>query len=240
MTGPEQARQQESDRQQELAEALAGVRNRVAAAARAAGREPSSLTLVAVSKTWPASDVELLRRLGVEDFGENRDQEAAAKAAAVPGVRWHFVGRLQSNKARSVAAYASLVHSVDGARVADALSRGAERAGRELGVLLQVSLDGDPGRGGVLPEDVPGLADAVAALPGLRLGGVMAVAPLSAEPRAAFGRLAAVSARLRTQHPHARIVSAGMSGDLEAAVAAGSTHLRVGTALFGHRPPVLR
>jgi len=227
-------------RQAELAVGLAAVRARIAAAAQASGRDPAGLTLVAVTKTWPVSDALLLRALGVHDMGENKDADAAEKAAAVTGVRWHFVGQLQSNKARSVASYADLVHSVDRARLARALADGAERAGRRLDVLVQVSLDGAPGRGGAPLVEVPTLTDTVERLPALRLAGVMAVAPLGADPRAAFDRLVLVSQELRTDHPDAAVVSAGMSGDLEAAVAAGATHLRVGTALLGHRGAVLR
>ncbi len=228
------------ERSAELAAGLAAVRARIAAAARAAGRDPAGLTLVAVTKTWPVSDALLLRGLGVRDMGENKDADAAEKAAAVSGVRWHFVGQLQSNKARSVAAYADLVHSLDRPRLARALADGAQRAGRRLDVLVQVSLDGDPGRGGAPLPEVPALVAAVAGLPDLRLAGVMAVAPLGSDPRAAFDTLVAAAYDLQADHPGAVVVSAGMSGDLEAAVAAGATHLRIGTALLGHRAAVLR
>jgi pyridoxal phosphate enzyme (YggS family) len=180
----------------------------------------------------------------VLDVGESKDQEAAGKAQELaglePALRWHFVGRLQRNKARSVAGYADVVHSVDRAPLVDALAAGAARADRELGVLLQVSLDGDPDRAGAQPADLPRLAAAVAAAPQLQLRGVMAVAPLGAEPRAAFARLAEVAAGLRSEHPQAGWISAGMSGDLDEAVAEGATHVRVGTALLGRRPPLSR
>lgn len=224
-----------NDRRAELAANLHDVEERIAAACRAAGRARSEVTLVAVTKTWPATDAALLRDLGVTDLGENRDQEARPKAAAVPDVRWHFVGRLQTNKAASVASYADVVEVVDRPHLVEALAAGAARAGRELDVLVQVSLDADPGRGGALADDVPALADAVEAAPGLRLAGVMAVAPLDEDPAAAFARLAAVAAALRADHPAATVVSAGMSGDLEQAIAAGATHVRVGTALLGPR-----
>ena len=227
-------------RRDDLAANLGAVEQRIAAACASAGRDRRAVTLIAISKTWPAEDVALLRDLGVQDFGENRDQEAAPKAAAVGDVRWHFVGAVQTNKARSVASYADVVHSVDRPGLVTALSTGAARAGRVLDALVQVSLDGAPGRGGADPEDVPGLADAVAAAEGLRLAGVMAVAPLGADPAEAFARLAEVAAELRTQHPQAVTISAGMSGDLEQAVAAGANALRVGTALFGHRAPPTR
>jgi PLP dependent protein len=232
-----------ADRRAEIAAALAQVERRLSAACAAAGRAREEVVLVAVTKTRPASDVALLHELGVRDVGESKDQEAAAKAqqlAGLPGVRWHFVGRLQRNKARSVARYATAVHSVDSERLVTALSEGAARAGRDLDVLLQVSLDGDPGRAGVLPADLPALADAAARAPGLRLTGLMAVAPLGADPGPAFTRLAELSADLRRQHPAAGWLSAGMSGDLEAAVSAGATHVRIGSALLGRRPPPSR
>ncbi len=236
----------EDQRSAELGHGLAAVERRIGAACAEAGRARSSVTLVVVTKTFPASDVRLLAGLGVRDVGESRDQEASAKAAELAALplRWHFVGRLQSNKARSVASYASVVHSVDRDGLLGPLSAGAERAGRDVAVLLQVSLDGDPARGGV-PVDGPAgmsalleLADRVAAAPRLQVQGVMAVAPLGAEPREAFDRLVRASARLRTSHPEADWVSAGMSGDLEVAVGAGATHLRVGSAILGSRPPL--
>lgn len=236
-----------TDRRSELATALGAVQDRLAAACRAAGRDHADVVLVAVTKTRPASDVALLHQLGVRDVGESKDQEAAAKVAALAeqlgggaALRWHFVGGLQRNKARSVARYATLVHSVDRLPLVRALSDGAVRAERHVGVLLQVSLDGDPDRAGAAPQDLAALADATAGAPGLRLAGLMAVAPLGAGQEATFARLAELSERLRSDHPDARAVSAGMSGDLEPAVAAGATHVRIGTALLGHRPPPSR
>jgi pyridoxal phosphate enzyme (YggS family) len=235
-------------RRQDLAANLAAVRERIAKACDAAGRSPSEITLVAVTKTFPASDVHLLAELGITDVAENRDQEAAAKAAEVMArletalPRWHFVGRLQRNKARSVVRYADIVESVDRPELAETLARAAEEyRDTPLDVLVQVSLDpwGGPvpeGRGGAAPAEVPRLADAVAAAPGLRLAGLMAVAPLGADPGAAFAGLAEVARRLHDDHPGATVVSAGMSGDLEAAVTHGATHVRVGTALLGGRP----
>ena len=230
----------DAGRAQELARNLAALEQRLAAACAAAGRTRDEVVIVAVTKTRPASDVEALRDLGVRDVGENRDQEAAAKAAAVAGVRWHFVGAVQTNKARSVASYADVVHSVDRPALVDALDKGARRAERVLEVLLQVSLDGDPDRGGALPADVPALGERAAGAEALRMIGVMAVAPLGADPAAAFAELARVSERLRADHPQAGAISAGMSGDLEQAVACGATHVRVGTALLGRRPPPSR
>lgn len=228
------------DRRADIAAGLERVRERVTVAADAAGRAAGELTLVVVTKTFPATDVGHLVALGVRDIGENRDQEAAAKvdACAGLGVVWHFVGRLQSNKAHSVARYASVVHSVDRARLAEALGAGARAARVEVTSLVQVSLDGDPRRGGAPADDLPAVAAVVAGTRGLRLGGVMAVPPMGAEARDSYDRLVELSLVLRRDHPDATIVSAGMSGDLEAAVAAGATHLRVGAAVLGSRPPL--
>ena len=198
------------------------------------------MTTVVVTKTFPASDVALLAQLGVREVGESKDSEAAAKAAELAdlGLRWHFVGRLQSNKARSVAAYADVVHSLDRGKLVGGLSRGAVERDVVIDCLVQVSLDGDPSRGGALADDVPALAERVADAEGLRLAGVMAVAPQGVDPGEPFSRLAEAAARLRAGHPAATIVSAGMSGDLEAAIGAGATHLRVGSAVLGSRPPL--
>jgi len=240
------------------------------------------VTLVAITKTYPASDVELLASLGVTDVGENKDQEAAAKAAAVPAeLRWHFVGQLQRNKAKSVVRYADVVESVDSLRLVAALSKAAvEHRSSTVDILIQVSLDGDPSRGGAVASgtslsvrssslsvplsqpvvasspsapnrassDISGfpeavdperdlwrVADAVAAAEGLRLAGVMAVAPIGWDPDRAFKKLALIVERLRAKHPGAVVVSAGMSGDLEAAIKHGATHVRIGTSLLGMR-----
>jgi PLP dependent protein len=232
----------EPGRREELARRLADVHGRMAKACEAAGRDVSELTLIAVTKTRPASDVRLLAGLGVGDVGENRDAEAAPKAAecADLDLTWHFVGQLQTNKAASVVRYASVVHSVDRLRLVRALGRAARGAGRVVECLIEVSLDGDPARGGAVAGDVPALADALAAEDGLVLGGVMAVAPLSMEPADAFARLRASAAAVRAVRPAATVISAGMSGDLEAAVEAGATHLRIGTALLGDREPRVR
>jgi pyridoxal phosphate enzyme (YggS family) len=237
------------ERRIELAQRLSQVRGRIAAACADAGRAPGEVTLVAVTKTYPASDVRRLVDLGVHDIGENKDQEAAPKAAELAGagldVRWHFVGRLQRNKCNSVAGYADLVHSVDSVPLAQALDRAAtRRRDRPLDVLVQVSLDGDIARGGAaagaaVPErELARVVDAVAASSALNLRGVMTVAPLAWEPEEAFGRLADVAHALQQEHPEATVVSAGMSTDLEAAIAAGATHVRIGSALLGKRPPL--
>jgi pyridoxal phosphate enzyme (YggS family) len=234
------------ERRDELAQRLAQVRGRIERACAVAQRDPDDLTLVVVTKTFPASDVAALVDLGVLDVGENRDQDAAAKvrdtevllAPGQPRPRWHFVGQLQRNKATSVARYADVVHSVDRIALARALGSGAHQAGRRLQVLLQVSLD-DPrttsGRGGVAPSELLDLAAGVAGTEGLELRGLMAVAPLDEPSGPAFARLAVLARRLREAHPDATWISAGMSGDLEDAVAHGATHLRVGSAVLGSR-----
>ena len=236
---------QDQARRAELAERLHRVRERIDAACAGAGRDPAELTLIAITKTRPASDVRLLYELGQRDFGENRDQEAAPKAAQCADlpITWHFVGQLQTNKAPSVVRYAAVVQSVDRLRLVRALGTAARRQERALTCLIQVSLTGtadDPGRGGALPDQVPALAEALAAEAGLVLGGIMAVAPLGVPAADAFAGLAPASAAVRAVRPSATIISAGMSGDLEEAVAAGATHLRIGTALLGdRRPPVM-
>lgn len=241
-------------RRAELAAALTRVRSRVADACVDAGRDPSEVALIAVTKTYPAEDVLALAELGVTDVGENRDQEAAPKAAEVAragvDLRWHFVGQLQRNKCRSVVRYADVVQSVDSVRLAGALDAAADierdaAAGigrdRPLDVLVQVSIDADPARGGALPDSAEAdrglhaVAARVESASSLRLAGLMAVAPLGWEPQRAFARLAEIVERFRADHPQADALSAGMSGDLEIAIAYGATHVRVGSALLGMR-----
>ncbi|MEU2714031.1 YggS family pyridoxal phosphate-dependent enzyme [Streptomyces sp. NPDC007205] len=235
-----------TDRKTELAGNLAKVEERITAACVAAGRKREEVTLIVVTKTYPASDVRILSELGVRHVAENRDQDAAPKAAACADLplKWHFVGQLQTNKVRSVVGYADVVQSVDRARLVTALSKEAVRAEREVGCLIQVALDagasGRGERGGVSPHGIEELADLVGEAPGLRLDGLMTVAPLTGEyagrEQEAFRRLMDLSTDLRRAHPAATMVSAGMSADLEQAVAAGATHVRVGTAVLGVRP----
>ncbi|MER7496086.1 YggS family pyridoxal phosphate enzyme [Streptomyces pharetrae CZA14] len=235
-----------TDRRDELAGNLARVEERITAACAAAGRGREEVTLIVVTKTYPASDVRILSELGVRHVAENRDQDAAPKAAQCSDLplSWHFVGQLQTNKVRSVVGYADVVQSVDRARLVTALSKEAVRAEREIGCLIQVAFDAGAGgrgeRGGVAPEGVEELAGLIAGSPGLRLDGLMTVAPLTGEyagrQQAVFDRLMDLSTDLRRAHPAANMVSAGMSADLEQAVAAGATHVRVGTAVLGVRP----
>lgn len=246
----------DAQRTAELEKNLAALRARIAAACAAAGRDSGEVTLVAVTKFFPAEDVLRLVELGQREFGENRDQEASAKTARVaeelrlegllafPHTEpvkpvWHFIGQLQSNKVRSVVSYADVIHSVDRLKLVSALDDAAVRAARTPACLVQVNLDPDAaGRGGAEPGDVERIADAVAQAAALRLGGLMAVAPLGGDPGAAFERLAEIADKVRGAHAEAVSLSAGMSGDLEAAVAAGATHVRVGSALLGRRPPL--
>jgi PLP dependent protein len=231
-----------SERRQEIAAGLAAVRERIASGCAQAGRDESDVRLIVVTKFFPASDVRLLVDLGVTDIAENRHQEAAAKAAECADlpVTWHFIGGLQSNKASAVARYADVVHSVDRRKLVAPLDKGAHERSHPVDVLLQVSLD-PPGHGqrsGADPEQLDALADAVDEAGMLRLRGLMAVAPLGEDPKVAFARLAEIRARFLASRPDADWLSAGMSSDLEAAVAAGATHVRIGSAVLGSRPEV--
>ncbi len=224
----------------ELADRLADVDARIAEAVRASGRAPDEVTRIVVTKFHPVTVVTELHRLGVRDVGENRQQELSAKrdtvAATLPGLRWHFIGQAQTNKARAVRAAADAVHSVDRVRLADAL-HAADPGGATLDVLLQVNLTDDTGRGGVAPLELERLAVHVAQhCPSLRMRGVMAVAPLDGDAAAAFARLADASATVRRVAPDATWISAGMTGDFVEAIAAGATHLRIGSAITGPRP----
>jgi pyridoxal phosphate enzyme (YggS family) len=218
-----------------LAERLAAVREGVADAARAAGRSPDELTTIVVTKFHPASLVRELAALGVRDVGENRHQEAQEKAAELADLdlRWHFVGQLQSKKARQVRRYASVIHSIDRISLVDALRLDDVP---DVEVFVQLNLTDDPARGGVADRDLEPLVEHVLATPGLDLLGVMAVAPLDEEPARAFERVRLASERVRALAPGASAISAGMSQDYREAVAAGATHLRIGTAITGNRP----
>ncbi|AKK28360.1 YggS family pyridoxal phosphate-dependent enzyme [Mycobacterium sp. EPa45] len=240
-----------TDREAELATALAALQDRLSAAARDAGRDVDEIDLLPITKFFPATDVAILWRLGCRTFGESREQEASAKIAeftdltAARDVRWHMVGQIQRNKAKAIAGWADTVHSLSTAKVAAALDRGAAHAIDEgirtapVNVFIQISLDGDTSRGGVDIGDsgaVDELCAQVAQAGGLRLTGLMAIPPLGADPDTAFAALAEEHRRILVNHPEATALSAGMSGDLEAAVRHGSTCVRVGTALMGQRP----
>ena len=229
-------------RREEVAANLAAVRARIAAACAEVDRSPDEVRLVVVTKFFPVSDVRLLAELGVTDVGENRHQEAQEKAAACAdlGLDWHFIGGLQSNKAAAVASYSQVVESVDRVKLVGPLDKGAHQRPHAVDCLLQVSLDppGAEGRSGADPGDLPALAAAVEKAGRLSLRGLMAVAPLGEDPKAAFARLAEIRARFLESWPDADWLSAGMSSDLEAAVAAGATHVRIGSAVLGSRPEV--
>lgn len=226
-------------RRTEIEQGLAGVRERIARACASAHR-PDDVTLVVVTKTYPASDVRILAELGVRDVGENRHQEAASKFAecADLGLSWHMIGQLQRNKAAAVVRWADVIETIDRPELADAVGRSAVAYGVERDVLLQVNLDQPvrAERGGCAPEDVRALCDHVAAVTGLQVRGVMGVAPHPGEPEEAFARLARIAADVREVIPGATVLSAGMSDDLEAAIAHGATHVRVGSAVLGRRP----
>ncbi len=231
-----------TDRAAELAHSLDVVRRRIASACQTVDRDLDEVTLVVVTKFFPASDVRILAGLGVTDVAENRHQEAVDKAGECNDLtlRWHFVGGLQSNKAAAVTSYADVVQSVDRAKLLGPLARGAAEHGRVLDILVQVSLDGPHSahRSGVAPDDLAALIDRVVEHEALRLRGVMAVAPLDADPGEAFDRLVVLHEGVLRDHPDATWRSAGMSGDLELAVERGATHVRVGSAVLGSRPLV--
>jgi len=216
---------------------LAEVDSRISARLAANSRDPESLTRIVVSKFHSSQLVRDLFELGVRDFGENRDQEAAAKALEVQElpISWHFIGQLQTNKVKSVLTYASFIHSLDRPSLLDALIKQTAERETPMGVFVQVNLTEDLGRGGVNPEDLLAFADSVAAAPGLQLLGVMAVASLDGEEERDFAAVAALSGKLRAKYPQADRISAGMSNDFELAIDYGATHLRIGTAITGNR-----
>lgn len=234
-----------TDRFAQVAAGLEAVRQRIAAALAAAGRGPDEVTLTVVTKYFPASDVRILHELGVRDIGENKHQEAERKVAECGGLdlRWHFIGTLQSNKAAAVARYADVVESVDRPKLLKGLAKGAHDRGRRVDCLVQVNLDPEASgvtgeRAGAAVADAVPLAEQVAATEGLNLRGVMAVAPLGVDPAPAFEELARVAEEVRRVDPAATWVSAGMSSDLEAAIEAGATHVRIGSAVLGSRPAI--
>ena len=215
---------------------LAGIRARI----EAAGGDPARVAVLAVTKGHPIELVDVALAAGLVDLGENYAQELLAKTAGHEAVRWHFIGGLQSNKAAAVAGYCDVVESVDRVKLVAPLQRVAQARGRDLDVLVQVSLDpvGASNRSGVDPKQLDQVAAAVAAAPQLRLRGLMAVAPLGEDPAVAFARLPALREGFLLDHPEATTLSAGMSGDLEQAVFHGATHVRVGSAVLGPRPAV--
>jgi len=221
-----------SSRAAEISANLQAITARIVSAAESAGRDREEITLIAVTKTFPVSDVKILYELGIRDFGENRDQEGSVKFSELPGdSNWHFQGQIQSNKLKSIAAWADVIHSIDDISHARKLSSlvGAKD------IFVQVSLDGLPGRGGVNPEQLLDFLAEVSALANLKVRGLMAVAPLDEPPLEAFKRLKTLSETVMKTHPNTREISAGMSNDFEAAISQGATHIRVGSQILGVR-----
>lgn len=223
---------------------LGGVHERITVAARGAHREGGEITLVAVSKTFPAEAVLAAADCGQRDFGENYVQEAVGKIerlrqlAPQHRLTWHFIGPIQSNKTRDIARHFDWVQSVERLKVAQRLAEQRPAGLPPLNVLLQVNISGEDTKSGVAPADVPALAGDVAALPGLTLRGLMAIPEPAADPAAQgvpLRQMRALYDALRADHPGCDTLSMGMSADLEAAVAAGSTMVRIGTAIFGER-----
>ena len=221
-----------SSRSEELSANLNAIKSRISVAAQSAGRNAEEITLIVVTKTFPASDAQILYELGVRDFGENRDQEASVKSTELPDdCRWHFQGQIQSNKLKSIANWADVLHSIDD--IAHANKLNSLVASKDI--FIQVSLDNQPNRGGVLPELIPEFLEEISAFSNLKIRGLMAVAPLDEEPVIAFQRLKALSDRVVKTQPTAHEISAGMSNDFEAAISQGATHIRIGSQILGVR-----
>jgi hypothetical protein len=231
-----------SNRLSDIQGNLEVIQSRIKNACSAAGRNVSEITLIAVTKTYPASDVDLLKQLGIENVGENRDQEASSKKSEVKNqFKWHFIGQLQSNKAKSVVNYADLIHSVDRWSLAKEIQKSAQGINKVQPVLIQVDLDQsgpDPTRGGIWPAELNELVASINQASHLELKGLMSVAPLGEKPELAFARLKDIRVGFLKENPEAQILSAGMSDDLEAAILHGATHLRIGSALLGERPKI--
>lgn len=221
-----------STRKAEITRNLQEVKERINRAAQSAGRDPREITLIVVTKTFPVSDVEILEELGEVNFGENRDQEAGPKAQIVSAT-WHFQGQIQSNKIKSICEWADVIHSISSEKEVLKFAQSP----RKHQVFLQVSLDGELGRGGVNPAGLARLADLVNESNNLELMGLMAVAPLDIDPENAFADLAQINQGFRGQFSNSKYLSAGMSGDFEAAIKFGATHIRVGSSILGSRSP---
>ena len=221
-----------SVRKAEIARNLQEVKERIIGAAKSVNRDPNEIELIVVTKTFPISDIEILRDLGETNFGENRDQEAGPKAEIISAT-WHFQGQIQSNKIKSICQWADVIHSISSEKEILKFAQSE----RKHQVFLQVSLDGQVGRGGANPADLAQLADLVNESNNLELLGLMAVAPLGVEPMKAFADLAQINQGFAGQFPNSKFLSAGMSGDFEAAIKNGATHIRVGSSILGSRSP---
>ena len=217
-----------------IAESLEQVKKKITNATLGAGRSVDELTLIVVTKTYPASDVEILHNLGERNFGENRSEEGAEKSAQVSGT-WHFQGQVQSRKLRDIAGWATYVHSIDSPDHALKLSRICNELGKDISIFLQLSLDGAPDRGGVIDTEIAALGEQVANLPNIKLAGLMCVPPVSYEHQRAFSEIAQIYERFKSSFPEAKSLSAGMSSDFEVAIAHGATHLRIGSQILGSR-----
>ena len=225
-------------RKDQILSNLESVKEKISAAAQAAGRSPSEITLIAVTKTFPVSDLEILYELGVRNFGENRDQEAAPKVSALPAdITWHFQGGIQSNKLKSISTWASVINSVDKFKYAQMISQFS--VGKTKEIFIQVSLDTLPqSREGVDPADLMQLAEQIMSLPNLEVKGLMAVAPLDQPTEQAFVRLQQIQQKFIQLYPAASSLSSGMSGDYELAISLGATHVRIGSSILGNRSPI--
>ena len=221
-----------SNRKEEITRNLEDVKERINRAAESAGRDPAEVNLIVVTKTFPVSDIEILRDLGEANFGENRDQEAGPKAEIISAT-WHFQGQIQSNKIKSICQWADVIHSISSEKEILKFAQSE----RKHQLFLQVSLDGQAGRGGASPAELAQLADLVNESNNLELLGLMAVAPLGVEPEKAFADLAQINQGFQSQFPNSKYLSAGMSGDFEAAIKFGATHIRVGSSILGSRSP---
>ena len=225
-------------RKDQILSNLESVKEKISAAAQAAGRSPSEITLIAVTKTFPVSDLEILYELGVRNFGENRDQEAAPKVGVLPAdITWHFQGGIQSNKLKSISNWASVIHSVDKFKYAQMISQFS--VGKTKEIFIQVSLDTlTQSREGVDPADLTQLAEQIMSLPNLEVKGLMAVAPLDQPTEQAFVRLQQIQQKFIQLYPAASSLSSGMSGDYELAISLGATHVRIGSSILGNRSPI--
>ena len=217
------------NRMEEISENLDVVRSKIAKVAN------HEVTLIAVTKTFPVADAQILHDLGVRDFGENRDAEGAEKSAVVSGT-WHFQGQIQSNKLKSITSWASVIHSLDDPRHFEIIEKVAPH---RLQIFLQLSLDGSDHRGGAALEKLMDLAELVENSPNHTLAGLMSVPPVEMDPDQAFAQLAAIRTDFLKQFPLAQSLSAGMSGDYELAISHGATHVRVGSSILGSRSPHL-
>lgn len=222
-------------RADEITNGLAQVKERISQAASKAERFLDEITLIAVTKTYPVSDVAILHNLGISNFGENRSDEGAEKSAQVSGI-WHFQGQVQSRKLREIAGWASYIHSIDSAEHAEKLSRICVEMEKDISIFLQLSLDGAPDRGGVTAAEISALAEQVSQLPNIKLVGLMCVPPVSYEHERAFSEISDIHRGFKGAFPEAKLLSAGMSSDFDVAIAHGATHLRVGSQILGSRP----